>query len=39
MLDPAVRAARELTENQRKIEAAKLNARRMESTENAGQDP
>mmetsp|Transcript_54724 Transcript_54724/g.65842 ORF Transcript_54724/g.65842 Transcript_54724/m.65842 type:complete len:127 (-) Transcript_54724:146-526(-) len=38
MLDPAVRAARELAEKQRKIEAAKLNTRRMESADNAGRN-
>jgi len=39
MFDPAVRATKKLAEKQRKIEAAKLNAKRMESADNAGQDP
>lgn len=38
-LDPAQRAARLLAEKQRKLEEAKVNARRMESEENAGRDP
>lgn len=38
-LDPAQRAARLLAEKQRKIEEAKVNARRLESEENAGRDP
>ena len=38
-LDPAQRAKRLLLEKQRKLEEAKLNARRMESEENAGRDP
>jgi Fip1 motif len=38
-LDPAQRAERLLREKQRKLEEAKLNARRMESEENAGRDP
>lgn len=38
-LDPAQRAARLLIEKQRKLEEAKVNARRMESEENAGRDP
>ena len=38
-LDPAQRAARLLQEKQRKLEEAKVNARRVESEENAGRDP
>lgn len=38
-LDPAQRAARLLIEKQRKLEEAKVEARRMESEENAGRDP
>lgn len=38
-LDPAERAARLLAEKQRKLEAAKEAARRLESEENAGRDP
>jgi len=38
MLDPAVKAARDLAEKQHKIEAAKLNTRRMESADNAGRN-
>ncbi|KAI2513746.1 Fip1 motif [Fragilaria crotonensis] len=38
-LDPAQRAKRLLLEKQRKLEEAKLTARRMESEENAGRDP
>jgi Fip1 motif len=38
-LDPAQRAERLLREKQRKLEEAKLAARRMESEENAGRDP
>lgn len=38
-LDPAVRAARLLQEKQRKLDAAKEQARRLESEENAGRDP
>lgn len=38
-LDPAQRAARLLAEKQRKLEEAKIAARRLESEENAGRDP
>lgn len=38
-LDPAQRAARLLAEKQRKLEEAKVTARRVESEENAGRDP
>jgi hypothetical protein len=38
-LDPAQRAARLLAEKQRKLEEAKITARRLESEENAGRDP
>jgi len=38
-LDPAQRAAKLLAEKQRKLEEAKVNARRLESEENAGRDP
>ena len=38
-LDPAQRAARLLAEKQRKLEEAKVAARRVESEENAGRDP
>lgn len=38
-LDPAQRAARLLAEKQRKLEEAKIMARKMESEENAGRDP
>ncbi|MGK3736910.1 MAG: hypothetical protein ACI90V_003753 [Bacillariaceae sp.] len=38
-LDPAERAARLLAEKQKKLEEAKVLARRLESEENAGRDP
>jgi hypothetical protein len=38
-LDPAQRAARLLAEKQRKLEEAKVMARKLESEENAGRDP
>ena len=38
-LDPAQRAARLLAEKQRKLEEAKILARKLESEENAGRDP
>jgi hypothetical protein len=38
-LDPAQRAARLLVEKQKKLEEAKVTARRLESEENAGRDP
>jgi hypothetical protein len=38
-LDPAQRAARLLAEKQRKLEEAKIMARKLESEENAGRDP
>lgn len=38
-LDPAQRAAKLLAEKQRKLEEAKVTARRLESEENAGRDP
>ena len=38
-MDPAQRAAHLLAEKQRKLEEAKINARRLASEENAGRDP
>ena len=38
-LDPAERAARLLVEKQRKLEEAKILARKLESEQNAGRDP
>mmetsp|Transcript_43565 Transcript_43565/g.105634 ORF Transcript_43565/g.105634 Transcript_43565/m.105634 type:complete len:649 (-) Transcript_43565:150-2096(-) len=38
-MDPAQRAAHLLAEKQRKLEEAKINARRLTSEENAGRDP